>query len=69
MTFRVIGAVLAFTASAAIVMAWTEIGVLGGTLFWDYRYVILIVGTLLGLSLLDTALVRIARWLEGAGKD
>lgn len=70
MTLRGIGAALALAAAGAILWAWAGgIAVLGGTPLWDYRYLILVLGTLLGLSLLDTALARIAGWLEKRKPD
>lgn len=69
MILRAVGAVLALAASGAILWAWTGIGALGGTLLWDYRYVLLVAGALLGLSFLDSLLARIGRWLAPPDTD
>jgi len=69
MILRALGAVLALVASGAILWAWRGMGALGGTALWDYRYVVFVAGTLLGLSLLDSLLARIGRWLDPPNKD
>ena len=68
--YVVIIAVLALAGAGAILWVWTGgIGVLGGTALWDYRYLVLVVGTLLGLSLLDSLMERIGTWLKGPKAD
>ncbi|MCA8878544.1 MAG: hypothetical protein KDA73_01030 [Rhodobacteraceae bacterium] len=70
MILRLTAAVLALAGAGAILWVWTGgIGVLGGTALWDYRYLVLVVGTLLGLSLLDSLMERIGTWLKGPKAD
>ncbi len=54
----VAGPGLALLVAAAAVWGWVEIGRLRGTPLWEFRYLLLGVGTILALGVADWALRR-----------
>ncbi|MCA8883527.1 MAG: hypothetical protein KDA50_07245 [Rhodobacteraceae bacterium] len=60
MSARILGAVLALAACAAIWLAYDRIGLLQRSFWWEYRYILLLAATFLFLSLADWIVARIA---------
>lgn len=56
---RLLPPALALTAIAATLWAYSEITLLRGTLFWEFRFLVLLVTAFLVLSFTETLLARL----------
>lgn len=57
---RILGAILALILCAGLWYAYDQITLLRRSFWWEYRYVLLLVGGFLMLSLIDGILSRLA---------
>ncbi|MEM9196811.1 MAG: hypothetical protein AAGD12_03070 [Pseudomonadota bacterium] len=67
MMARLIAPGLAALALAAMVLAYREIGVLRGTVFWEFRFIALGVAGVALLSALEWLAARLLRVLSKVG--
>lgn len=56
---RLLPPALAFVAVAATLWAYSEISLLRGTLFWEFRFLVLLVAAFLVLSFAEAMLSRL----------
>ena len=56
---RLLPPALALAAVAATLWTYSEITLLRGTVFWEFRFLVLLVGAFLVLSVAEAALTRL----------
>jgi len=61
---RVVGPALTIAVAAGAIWGWIEIDLLRGTVFWEFRYLLLGGGTILALSAAEWVIGRV----RGSGR-
>lgn len=59
MTWRILAIAVMIAAMALIWWGWSELNLLRRTVFWEYRLVILLAGSIALLSVFDTVFTKL----------